>query len=158
MVSIEYIELEENFCANFLEEFKQYASVPDHSRDALLQSLLRTAILKVQEFADRALVRCTVRQTARVPESGVFELFLGGGEVVSVSVPLSGWETSWRAMDGRRLRISPTGLDAEVVFRAEPKVADLVKLKPTVFRYGTALYDGEDTDVLNRILLECLCH
>lgn len=158
MASIEYIELEENYCANFLEEFKQYASVPDHSRDALLLSLLRTAILKVQEFADRALVKCTVRQTARVPESGVFELWLGGGEVVSVSVPLSAWETSWKALDGRRLRVSPTGLDAEVVFRAEPKEADLVKLKPTVFRYGTALYDGEDTDVLNRILLECLCH
>ena len=158
MARLEYIDIEENYCSNFLEEFKQYSSVPDHSRDALLLALLKSAVLKVQEFADRALVRCTVRQTAQVPESGQFQLFLGGGEVSSVDVPSSGWETSWKALAADRLRISPTGLDAEVVFRAEPKVADLVKLKPTVFRYGTALYDGEDTDVLNRILLECLCH
>ena len=158
MARLEYIDIEDNYCANFLEEFRQYASVPDHSRDALLTALLKTAVLKVQEFADRALVKCTVRQTARVPESGVFELWLGGGEVESVDVPSSGWETSWSALDGQRLRVSPTGQDAEVVFRAEPKEADLVKLKPTVFRYGTALYDGEDTEVLNRILLECLCH
>lgn len=158
MAKLEYIDIEKDYTANFLEEFRQYASVPDHSRDALLRSLLNAAVLKVQEFADRALVRCTVRQIARVPESGVFELFLGGGEVVSASVPSSGWETSWKALEGNKIRISPTGLDAEVVFTAEPKPADLVKLKPTVFRYGTALYDGEDTDVLNRILLECLCH
>ena len=158
MARLDIIEIEPGYTENFLEEFRQYASVPDHSRDALLRALLKTAVLKVQEFADRALVRCTVRQTARVPENGVFELYLGGGEVDTVDVPSSGWETSWRALDGRRLRISPTGLDAEVVFRTEPRPADLVKLKPTVFRYGTALYDGEDTDVLNRILLECLCH
>ena len=158
MAKLEIIEIEPNYTENFLEEFRQYASVPDHSRDALLRALLQTAVLKVQEFADRALVRCTVRQTARVPESGVFELYLGGGEVSSVRVPSSAWEASYEALAGDKLRISPTGLDAEVVFKAAPQVADLVKLKPTVFRYGTALYDGEDTDVLNRILLECLCH
>lgn len=158
MAKLEIIDIEENYTENFLEEFRQYASVPDHSRDALLRALLKTAVLKVQEFADRALVRCTVRQTARVPESGVFQLYLGGGGVSSVSVPGSGWTASYDALAADRLRISPTGLDAEVVFSVEPKPADLVKLKPTVFRYGTALYDGEDTDVLNRILLECLCH
>lgn len=157
MARLDIIDIEEGYCTNFLEEFRQYASVPDHSRDALLLSLLRTAVLKVQEFADRALVRCTVRQTARVPENGVFELFLGGGEVTAVRVPSSAWETSWEALEGKRLRISPTGLDAEVDFIATPRVADMVELKPTVFRYATALYDGEETDTLNRILLECLC-
>ena len=158
MAKLEIIDIEPNYTETFLEEFRQYASVPDHSRDALLRSLLEAAVLKVQEFADRALVKCTVRQTARVPESGVFQLYLGGGEVTSVSVPSSAWEASYVALAGDRLRISPTGLDAEVVFKAAPTASDLVKLKPTVFRYGTALYDGEDTDVLNRILLECLCH
>lgn len=140
-----------------MEEFRQYASVPDHSRDALLHSLLAGAVLKVQEFADRALVECTVRQIARVPESGRFQLFLGGGKVESVNVPSSGWETSYEALAGDILRISPTGLDAEVVFKVTPKEVDLARLKPVLFRYATALYDGEDTDVLNRILLECLC-
>ena len=72
MARLDIISIEENYSENFLEEFRQYASVPDNSRDALLLALLKTAVLKVQEFADRALVKCTVRQTARVPESGVF--------------------------------------------------------------------------------------
>lgn len=157
MAKLEIISIEEAFWDNALEEFKQYASVPDHSRDALLRSLLQTAVMKVQEFADRALLRCTVRQTARVPESGRFPLFLGGGEVSSVRVPSSAWTASYDAIADGVLRVSPTGLDAEVVFSTAPKVSDIARLKPTVFRYATALYDGEDTDTLNRILLECLC-
>ena len=157
MARLEYIDIEENYCSNFLEEFRQYASVPDHSRDALLRSLVAGAVLKVQEFADRALVECTVRQTARIPENGRFELYLGGGEVISVDVPSSAWTASYTALPGGILRISQTGLDAEVVFKTSPKEVDLTRLKPVLFRYATALYDGEDTDVLNRILLECLC-
>lgn len=157
MAKLEIIEIEPNYTETFLEEFRQYASVPDNSRDALLRSLLNAAVLKVQEFADRALVECTVRQTARVPENNRFELYLGGGEVISVDVPSSAWTASYTALPGGILRISPTGLDAEVVFKVSPKEVDLARLKPVLFRYATALYDGEDTDVLNRILLECLC-
>ncbi len=157
MAKLEIIDIVPDYAENFMEEFRQYASVPDHSRDALLRSLVAGAVLKVQEFADRALVECTVRQTARVPENGRFELYLGGGEVISVDVPSSAWTASYTALPGGILRISPTGLDAEVVFKASPKEVDLARLKPVLFRYATALYDGEDTDVLNRILLECLC-
>lgn len=157
MAKLEIIDIVPDYAENFMEEFRQYASVPDHSRDALLRSLVAGAVLKVQEFANRALVECTVRQTARVPENGRFELYLGGGEVISVDVPSSAWTASYTALPGGILRISPTGLDAEVVFKASPKEVDLARLKPVLFRYATALYDGEDTDVLNRILLECLC-
>ena len=55
---------------NLLEEFKQYASIPDGSRDAMLLSILKNAILKVQEYGDRALIPCTVTQVCRVPPTG----------------------------------------------------------------------------------------
>ena len=157
MAKLEYIEIAENYSANFLETFRQYASVPDDSRDALLLAMLKASVLKVQEFADRALVECTVRQTGIVPESGRFQLYLGGGEVISISAPSSPVSPSYDTLAGNLLRVSPTETEVQVVFKVTPKEEDMVRLQPTLFRYATALYDGEDTDVLNRILLEVLC-
>ena len=44
----------------------------------------------------------------------------------------------------------------KVTYETVPNEGDRERLLPTVFRYGTALYDGEDPDVLKRILMETL--
>ena len=36
MAQLVVISIEDGFCRSLLEQFKQYASVPDNSRDALL--------------------------------------------------------------------------------------------------------------------------
>ena len=45
MPRLELISFDDGFCRSYLEQFKQYASVPDDSRDALLNSLLKAAVL-----------------------------------------------------------------------------------------------------------------
>ena len=42
----------------------------------------------------------------------------------------------------------------KVTYKTVPNEGDRERLLPTVFRYGTALYDGEEAGVLNRILME----
>ena len=79
MFTLQIIENNDPLPAGWLEPFKQYASVPDDGRDAMLLHLLKSAILRVQEYADRAILRCRVRQTGESdPETGLFRLYLGG--------------------------------------------------------------------------------
>ena len=154
MARLEVITVEDGFCRGLLEQFKQYASVPDDSRDALLVSLLRTALLRVQESADRALLSCTVRQTCLVPEAtGKIRLYLGGGEIVSIT---GDWRepVPFDPLPGPYVQTYVRGKAVEVVFTTDPKEADRAELMPTVFRYATALYDGEDAAVLASILKE----
>ena len=49
--------------ADHLEQFKQYASVPDDSRDGVLLKMLKRAMLSVQEFSDTAILPCKFEMT-----------------------------------------------------------------------------------------------
>jgi hypothetical protein len=141
----------------WLEPFKQYASVPDDGRDALLESLLKSAILRVQEYGDRALVRCRVRQTGTPdPETGLFRLYLGGGEDVSVTFDYDGSPAPWTRNTDGSLTIRTHGSPVSVEFTTVPLASWKEQAKSTVFRYATALYDGADVATLNSILNEVL--
>lgn len=153
MPRLELISFDDGFCRSYLEQFKQYASVPDDSRDALLASLLKAAVLKVQEFADTALAACTYRVTAAVPASGVVRLYMGGGDIVGLEDG-NGEPVSFDPLPGGRVQTYVRTGTVKVTYQTVPNEGDRERLLPTVFRYGTALYDGEEADVLNRILME----
>lgn len=155
MPRLELISFDDGFCRSYLEQFKQYASVPDDSRDALLASLLKAAVLKVQEYADTALSVCTYRVTAPVPASGIVRLYVGGGNVTEC-VDADGDFVRYDPLPGARVQtFLRTGYVA-ITYETTPNGGDRERLLPTVFRYATALYDGEDPGVLNRILSETL--
>ena len=156
MAKLEYIEIAENYSANFLEAFRQYASVPDDSRDALLLAMLKASVLKVQEFADKALAVTTLRVTAKVPEgSGVIRLYMGGGDVTHCTAD-TGEEVPFDSLPGGRLQLFVRRGTVQVTYTTRPNEGDRQALLPTVLRYATALYDGEEADALNRILTEAL--
>lgn len=155
MPRLELISFDDGFCRSFLEQFKQYASVPDDSRDALLTSLLKTAVLKVQEFADTAIAACTYRVTSAVPASGIVRLFMGGGDIVELEDG-NGEPVRFDPLPGGRVQTFVRTGAVKVTYETVPNDGDRERLLPTVFRYGTALYDGEDPDVLKRILMETL--
>lgn len=157
MNRLEIIENNDPLELAWLEAFKQYASVPDDLRDDLLRRILRTAILRVQEYADRALIRCRVRQVCRSDaETGQIRLYLGGGEEISVTYDYGGEEAPYTQKTADLLVISPRGSLVTVEFTTIPAKSWRDQAQPTVFRYATAIYDGEAVEVLNSILNEVL--
>ena len=153
MPRLEVISIVKPICPDWLEAFKQYASVPDDGRDALLDTLLRSAILRVQEYADRAIVATNLRLTVDSGTSGVVKLYEGGGEILSVNDETGG-EVPFDPLPGHRLQLFVRNVPVVIEYRTQPLEGDAEGLKPTVYRYATALYDGEEQAVLDAILAE----
>lgn len=156
MQRFEIIQKDDRLALAWLEAFKQYASVPDDSRDALLTRLLSAAILRVQEYADRALIECRVRQTSTTDEKGRIWLFLGGGKDLSATYDYGGEEAACVQNTADFVTGFVRDTVVTVEFTTEPLAAWCDQARPTVFRYATALYDGEPVEVLNSILNEVL--
>lgn len=156
MARLDISDIEWNgiFRGNTLEEFKQYASIPDGSRDSMLMTLLKKAILRVQEYSDRALIPCTVTQTCKVPQTGVVRLYLGGGEVLSIVDTRSAEFVRFNPLPGGKLQVFSRGNEIQVTYRIAPCEADAINARPVVLRYATALYDGDEAETLNKILSE----
>ena len=149
MVNLEIIERAE-IPAEWLETFKQYASVAEGAQDMLLKSLLTRAVLRVQEMADRSLLACTIRLTDDETYYGV-TLYQSVAEVVSVK-DAKGGEPTW---DKQGRMIYTKADEIEVVYKTEPLAADIDALLPVAYQYATALYDGEDNRTLANILRQC---
>lgn len=158
MPKLEIIKAENLISPSLIEEVKQYAAMPDDSRDAVLVSMLQSAILRLQEYADRALVECTVRQTVTMPENtAVFTLYLGGGDVESVKSTNAANSIAYAVLATNKIFIhSFAGSEVEIVYKTKPAAGEFAKAKATILRYVTALYDGENTEVLNSIMNEML--
>ena len=137
-----------------LEDLKQYASIPDDSRDAMLQRILRNAALRVQEYADRPFLETQLRVTAAVPEdTGIVRLYMGGGEIDGC-VDAAGDFVPFDPLPGGRLLLYRRGIPVTVTYTTRPTDGDREALYHTVLRYATADYDGAETKELNSILSE----
>lgn len=156
MASLKATITESAILLPWLNELKQYAAVPDDSRDQMLSNLLRTAILKVQEYADAALVECSVTQTTHLIDGTVVWLYLGGGVVEGVKNQ-DGENLPFLAKFDAIFLASPHTGDVRVTYLTVPNPGDIQRLKPVVFRYATALFDGKDSSELGNILNEALC-
>lgn len=156
MAKLTILNVEQQIPLSLLEEFKQYAGMPDSSRDAVLRGLLQSAILRVQEYGDKALLKCKARQISEMTESGVIRLYLGGGDVEDVKDTIYGISVPYDALPGGKLRILAACSGVEVTFETKPEPGELERAKATVLRYATALFDGDNTEVLNSILNEVL--
>ena len=138
-----------------LAGFKAYASVADDNLDGMLKDLLRQAVLKVQEFADAAIVATKFKLEARAGRIGRILLYQGGGTVESVTEMDGITDVDYTTI-GKNVVCVPT-IDAVLItYTTNPIAGEVARLTPTVYRYASALYDGAATDELNRILNEVL--
>ncbi len=154
MPRLEVIHVEDVFCRGMLEDLKQYASIPDDSRDAMLTRILRNAALRVQEHADRPFLETQLRVTAVVPEgSGIVRLYMGGGDI-SGCVDAAGDFVGYDPLPGGRVLVYRRGVPVSITYTTVPTDGDREALYHTVLRYATADYDGADTQELNSILSE----
>lgn len=137
-----------------LDECATYLSMPEGASTSLLESTLRSAVLKVQSYADRAIVATTMRLRA-TPTAGRISLYQGGGTIVSVTDALG----NALSYEQPAPDIVNVGISDEVVvtYTTTPEAGNVDALKLVIYRYATALYDGETTDTLGAILNEALC-
>lgn len=134
-----------------LEQFKQYASVPDDSRDGVLQKMLKRAMLAVQEHSDTALLPCKFELTITdvKPEEPV-SLYQGGKTVLRAED--KNGETVEYTQAGNSIRVSRRCATLVVVYQNEVNIPEAEKLQPVIWQLATAIYDGEDPKVQASIL------
>ena len=138
-----------------LAGFKAYASISDENLDGMLKDLLRQAVLKVQEFADTAIVATKLKLEARAGRIGRILLYQGGGTVESVTELDGTTDVAYTAIGNAAVEVD-TLAPLLITYTTTPIVGEVARLTPTVYRYASALYDGAATDELNRILNEVL--
>lgn len=155
MITLKTLEIAEPK-REHLSMLKQYASVPDDSRDALLKTLLNRAMRIVQEAANKTLLPSTLELTVsdrhQMYEDTV-HLYQDPDEIISVT------DGEGVAIDyvrsGRFLCHLPYVDTIIVDYTTKPALPEADALLAVVLQYATALYDGADSATLNQILAQC---
>lgn len=137
--------------ADHLEQFKQYASVPDDSRDGVLQKMLKRAMLAVQEHSDTAILPCKFELTITDVKPGETVRLYQGGKTVIKAEDQNG-ETVEYTQVGNSIRVSRRCATLVVVYQNEVNIPEAEKLQPVIWQLATAIYDGEDPKVQASIL------
>lgn len=151
MIEIDIIERNE-MPVEWLTGFKAYASVADESQDALLESLLLRAVLRVQEMADRTILPCRFRLSEDEVEDGVVRLYQ---TIKTIDRVTDGADNAVRWTRANRT-LSCGMVDSVVVeYTTEATDGNVEALLPVVYEYATALYDGQDSRTLAAILMQC---
>lgn len=150
MIRIEVIQSAEP-TRDQLEQFKQYASVPDNSRDALLEGCLKRAMMEVQSYADVALLPCVFKMTVTGIRKGESVKLYRGGAVVESVKDGNGEDVSY-TQSGSRLVFDRAQEDIVVNYRNAVSHSEFDRLQPVVWQYAVGLYDGEDPRTLANIL------
>lgn len=136
----------------WLEAFRQYASIPSPGQDAMLSGLLTRAALVIQEYADTSVLACSFRLYANSVEDRSVRLYQTVSEVVSVTG--AGGEEVPYSLEGRTVILGSDAAAVSVEYRTVPDLGEQERLLPVVLRYATALYDGQDNAELTKIVQE----
>lgn len=140
--------------AEQLAEFKNFASVNVAATDGLLTSMLKSAMLAVGEWEDVSLLVCTCRVSATGREYAYEPVHLfGTPNEVTEMVDGGGYPIEGR-LAGRDVILDDPAKNIFVTYTTRVDEGALGRLLPKVYRYALALYDGESSPVLNRILTE----
>lgn len=137
--------------AEQLEMFKAYASVPDCSRDAMLQAILKRAMLQVQEYADTALLPCSFELTAYDVQPGDSIPLYQGGRTITAALDQEGNAVDFN-LDRGRIIFTGAAASVTVDYTNEVNTPDADKLMPVCWELATSIYDGEDAPVQAAIL------
>lgn len=151
MIELDIIERSE-LPAQWLTGFKSFASVADSTQDALLESLLLRAVLRVQEMADRTILSCRFRLQEDEVQDGIVRLYQTIKTIDKV-MDAQGNEVRWT----RANKALSCGMVDNVVveYTTEATEGNVFNLMPVVYQYATALYDGQDSRTLAAILMQC---
>lgn len=138
-----------------LAEFKAFIAANGAETDAFLSSLLKRAMMAVQDWDDRTLLASTATIVATGRENGNEPVLLYGTPVAdTISVADAAGDALGFSLVGRLIVPSFRSTALTITYNTAPDDADLADLMPKAYRYGAALYDGESSSTLARILQE----
>ena len=141
--------------AEQLAGFKAFIAANGAETDAFLLSILKRAMMAVQDWEDRTLLAgtATIVATGREDDPAEPVLLYGTPDEVESVTGADGNALEY-SLVGRFLLPSYRAASLTITYTTAPADADLADLMPKVYRYGAALYDGEGSPVLAKILQE----
>ena len=139
-----------------LAGFKAFIAANGAETDAFLSGLLKRAMMDVQKWEDRTLLAgtATIVATGREDDPAEPVLLYGTPEVDSIAVTDAAGDALAFSLVGRLVLPSYRAASLTITYTTAPVDADLADLMPKVYRYGAALYDGEGSPALAKILQE----
>lgn len=140
--------------AEQLAGFKAFIAANGAETDAFLLSILKRAMMAVQDWEDRTLLAGTATIVASGRENGGEPVLLYGTPDEVESVTGADGNALEYSLVGRFLLPSYRAASLTITYTTAPADADLADLMPKVYRYGAALYDGEGSPALAKILQE----
>lgn len=140
--------------AEQLAGFKAFIAANGAETDAFLLSILKRAMMAVQDWEDRTLLAGTATIVASGRENGGDPVLLYGTPDEVESVTGADGNALEYSLVGRFLLPSYRAASLTITYTTAPADADLADLMPKVYRYGAALYDGEGSPALAKILQE----
>ena len=140
--------------AEQLAGFKAFIAANGAETDAFLLSILKRAMMDVQGWEDRTLLAGTATIVAYGRENGSEPVLLYGTPSAVVSCVGADGNALEYSLVGRFLLPSYRAASLTITYTTAPTDADLADLMPKVYRYGEAVFNGEDSPALAKILQE----
>ena len=135
-----------------LADFKAYANITGTDKDAQLQSVLTQAVIRVQEYADRALLPCTITIDAEGAQAQLWQPIISAvNHVVDMD---SGDDVVADCVAKGTTLFFPRPGVWKVTYTTQPVSSDVKRLLAYVWEMAVAMWDGnteEETKVYNRI-------
>lgn len=140
-----------------LERLKAYANIVDSGHDDELRAVLKSAAMRVAQYADVALLECTIEDIAY---TGEMQMWMP--PVVSFVVVDEDDEdiTDRCKAVGNILRLRYMGVK-KVTYTVKPEDATVEQYAPLVWQMAVAMWDGntdEEQKVYRRIPADYVVH
>lgn len=135
-----------------LADFKSYMHITATTNDGALSDVLKQATIRIQEYADVALLPCTIELEG---EGEIIKLYQHPiDEITSVKDLVGGWDVDY-VSDYRKTMIEQIDSEAVVItYTTLPTSAETGRLLNYVHEMGSAMWDGnteEQKKVYHRI-------
>ena len=131
-----------------LADFKSYMHITGNTHDDALTDVLSQAAIRIQEYADVALLPCTIELEG---EGEIIKLYQRPvSEITSVKDLVGGWDVAY-VSDYRKTLIEQIDSDAVVItYTTLPTSADTDRLLNYVYEMASAMWDG-NTEEQNKV-------
>ena len=131
-----------------LADFKSYMHITGTTNDAALTDVLKQATIRIQEYADVALLPCTIELEG---EGEIIKLYQGPvDEITSVKDLVGGWDVDY-VSDYRKTLIEQIDSEAVVItYTTLPTSAETGRLLNYVYEMASAMWDG-NTEEQNKV-------